>query len=358
MVRVERQPARPDGAPGCILSTEGRTMPDRARASERPCRSRHVVTILLSLGLSVGALISPTQVRAESPADRIRALRLQAEAAYAGHHPLEALAAWRAAWELQPSYEIACNIGRVALRDGSPIEAATFLSRCSRMAKEPKTPDEEARRATERAELVEARAKVVALRIVVNNPGAAVVVDGAPVGVAPLEDDVFVGPGAHQVTAQLEGFSPAARPIRAEVGETRLVTLNLAKDAPAPSAASPAKGRRGVPWAAIGTGAAALVGIGLGAGFSVASNAASADVDSTIPSLRDQGSPCVGYGLSSACDQYLDASQSQETFRGLAIGGFVGAGLAGVATGILLLYPKAPVKPATHGGGGIMVSLW
>jgi hypothetical protein len=292
-----------------------------------------------------------------STAERVRALRRQAEAAHAAHHPLEALTAWRAAWELEPSYDVACNIGRVALRDGSAIEAATFLSRCSRMAKEPKTPDEEARRPAERAELLEARGKVVALRVIVNKPGASVAVDGTSAGVAPLEDDVFVGPGEHQVSAQLEAFRSVSMPIRADVGETRIVTLTLEPLKPTRSAPiQTASSRRG-PWLAIGTGAASLVGLGLGAGFTVASNSASTSAIDAIPALREQGIDCAKDSSAAECGEYMDAAQSRVTFRGVAIGGFIGAGVAGIATGILLLYPKAPIKPATH-GGGIVVSLW
>jgi hypothetical protein len=79
------------------------------------------------------------------------------------------------------------------------------------------------------------------LRVTVSEPGAAITLDGEPLGASPLAQAVAVDLGHHVVRAQKEGFAPVERSFDAAGGEPVAVDIHLAHEAPvakAPEAAS------------------------------------------------------------------------------------------------------------------------
>src|SRR5262249_49509727 len=67
------------------------------------------------------------------------------------------------------------------------------------------------------------------VRIKVNLSEASVSVDGKPVGVSPIESEVFVDPGAHTVRAELVGYPATERAVEVGKGAWQDVTLTLAQ---------------------------------------------------------------------------------------------------------------------------------
>jgi hypothetical protein len=78
-------------------------------------------------------------------------------------------------------------------------------------------------------------------------PGGSVRVDGSPVGTAPAE--VELGPGPHEIRAELEGYLPGGKRVDLQPGQTHEMTVPLL-------APIPAKGSRFGMWKWIAGGAA------------------------------------------------------------------------------------------------------
>lgn len=352
----------PDGTPGPSLKGKADPMPNLARSRahhHRSYRNHRSYRSLLLASVTLGALFAPALGKAEPLTEHRHALLVQADRALAEHRPLEALTAWRAAWNLEPTYPVACNIGRVALRYGSASEAATFLTRCDRLAPKTETPDAQERQAAQHADLTEALRKVTTLRINTTKLGAQITVDGEPAGVSPLTEDVFLSPGDHRIIARLDGHDPAVESLRTEAGETTFVTLRLKETVKMPTPPTLTRPSTRSPWPAIGTASATFIGLAAGTAFTLASNAASTSADNAVSDIRHGiARNCEAGSASPACKDYESAAQSRQTYGAIAAGSFIGAGIAGVATVILVFFPDAPITPKTGANGGLSVSLW
>jgi len=90
-----------------------------------------------------------------------------------------------------------------------------------------------------------------ALHIESTPSGAAVSVDGEPVGTTPV--DVPTTPGTHEVSVSLDGYDVATRSVDAAAGHPEDVALNLVVHRGHPTRA------RKLPWIVMGAGAVAIV---------------------------------------------------------------------------------------------------
>jgi hypothetical protein len=202
-----------------------------------------------------------------------------------------------------------------------------------------------------------AQAKVAAVMVTVDPPGAEVLVDGAPVGAAPLADAVFVEPGRHLFDARLDGrrFVMQARELVA--GEGAEVTLRPAPPvaaaapplrpvvmrAPDPPRAAPVGPRRAIVIGGASASAVlAVVGAGLAGG---AASKASASAGCEIAVCGDATSEA-------ARRQEFDRLQSQKVgLADAAIGTFVGAGVVAAGTVAYALVTGRLLGPPRTGSG-------
>jgi tetratricopeptide (TPR) repeat protein len=106
----------------------------------------------------------------------------------------EAEAKFASAFSLNPSFDLAANLGHTQYRLGKYREAATHLSFALRSW--PISDKNRERREMVVKRLAEVRAQVATVTIHVSVPGAVVLVDGKEIGRAPLDVEVFVDPGA------------------------------------------------------------------------------------------------------------------------------------------------------------------
>ena len=117
---------------------------------------------------------------------------------------IKARDAFLRAWRLKPHWQIAAALGRAELKAGLHRDAAEHLTASLRDA--PAGLDEADRKELQSMN-AKARARVGALTITVDPPGAEVLVNGLSVGKTPLQDVVFVDPGPVFVEARLAGYT-------------------------------------------------------------------------------------------------------------------------------------------------------
>jgi hypothetical protein len=351
-------------------------------------RMRTVQLTLLLVALISGAATASAQPTAAAPgaeavakADALfrEGVRFVAQQKWA-----EAEAKFLAAWALNPSYDVATNLGQAQYRLGKYRDAAEHLAFALRNwpiigKREP--------RDLAQQRLAEVRKQVGAVTIRVSRPGAEVFVDGQPVGRSPIEHEVFVEPGARSIEAKLAGYEDAQQRIEASKGGELSVMLTLAASAvtttgPGGMATATPSGRAapGLPsppppsvarpiWpVAVGAGAA-LVFLGGGIGFTVAANTRMGDA----AALREQvggRSACTGKpngSLLQTCAELHSALADRDTLSNVAMVSFLAGGalvLGTVGMGVWAWSTKpgvrmeaAPVMGA-HRGGIVVTGSW
>ena len=277
-----------------------------------------------------------------------------------------------AAWKLKQHYQIAANLGRAELKLGKYRDAAEHLAYFLREAPHV----DEAERAAAQAMLDEARAKVVALTILVDRAGAEVLVDGVAIGKAPLGQEVFVEPGRRTVEARLGGLENDRKALDIGPGSTRRVLLTLVPragekdESPArPIAVAPVGPR--VPAAPEQTPPGGLSMQLIGAGITASTLAAAAGVALTFVSLSraDAREDACGTGPYATCDEMVWRSFEDERAltANAAIASFIGAGVVAAATVSYVIHGSSSkpegasgiaVRIHPHGGGASVSATW
>ena len=161
----------------------------------------------------------------------------------------EAQAAYLAAWQLKKSYDVAGNLGNVEADMKHWRKAAEYLSYAIRefpAGGSPRLRDNMISR------LTEAQKYVGQLRFQVR-AGAEIFVDGASIGVAPIQNEVYADPGTHGIEARLEGFPPAQATVTTARGRIDTVPLTFVAPVTGPN-------KKIVIAGAVIAGAAAIAG--------------------------------------------------------------------------------------------------
>jgi hypothetical protein len=300
-----------------------------------------------------------------------------AAAALRGGRPLEAIAKWRAAWDLRPASDLACDIGTGEFMYGSQPAAAEFLARCER-EHPASSPRDEKRKEEIKKRLTQAREQVGAFHVDVDVVGASVSIDGRHVGRTPL-DTQFVEPGEHRVRVVLEGYKQHDEVAVVGKGEERALQIKLAKIEPSAPAAPaikpgpilptpalmpvPKSGAPGLPIAITG-GALALVSAGIGVGLTAASNDAADEGRSSRAETTWllQGN-CNAEVTQPPCSKHVSAEEARRDYGRVAATAFIGAGVLTVATIVYvafpLAFPRTFAKPTgRRSGAALTVFAW
>ncbi|WP_437335939.1 PEGA domain-containing protein [Sorangium sp. So ce394] len=286
----------------------------------------------------------------------------------------------QSAWELNPTFDVAYNLGNTKYQLKKHKEAAQYLSHA--LKHWPLMKAAAKLKTTAEKRLAESRAQAGALVVTAGAPGAEVLVDGKTVGKAPLEGEVFVEPGEHRVEARLLGYAPASQMVKVAKGGTAEVTLAmvLAKseaqeatpgakaaegastpgaEAGAPAAglapgapaepASPPQPRSWVPVIALG--AASVVGLGVGIGMTVASRNARSDADAQRAAILSRGPGCVNApsDVASACNAFKDTAGSAEAFGTGALVAYVASGALAAGAVTYALWPRSATTGSSVG---------
>ncbi|HZF55829.1 MAG TPA: hypothetical protein VE093_44745 [Polyangiaceae bacterium] len=283
---------------------------------------------------------------------------MRGKALYRAGRTREAYETYKAAWNLRKAYEIAGNLGNVALELGRPREAAEYFAYSRSLFPEQGSPE---KLAVIEAGLAEARSQVATVRVEVRRSGnaddggiadAEVLGDERGVRRAPLGRELFLDPGQYTLRARLLGYADGERVIQAKKGSVETVVLTLepirmpdgwraaAKEgATSKATAEPAREWR-LPVIAAGF-SVATVGLGLGIGAAVHAGARHTAKNEEWIKLYDAAgeSACYAGGgpRGASCDELFAAERDERTFRALSVASFIVGG-AGAATSIALLF--------------------
>lgn len=296
---------------------------------------------------------------AETPEERRTDLLKGAAAALRQGRPPEAIAKWRAAWEIRPAPEIACDIGTGEFLYGSQIAAVEFLSICER--EYPASPRDKQHMEEIKKNLAKAREQVGAFDIKMEEKGAVVSIDGRNVGRTPL-NKVFVEPGAHRIEVVLDGYMRHEMVATVEKGAERAIPIKLTKikpkiikaapiyPKPTPMPATKADGPK--LSIAIAGGAFAIIGAGIGIGFTVISNNAAVEAHSDRAETKWRfEADCNAEATQPPCAEYVNAEQARRHHADVATTAFISAGVIAAATIAYVAFPRTFAKPTTRTTG-------
>jgi hypothetical protein len=259
-----------------------------------------------------------------------------------------------------PKSDVLRNLSISEIQSGHYVAAARHLTTLLSGSDLPPNVREEA---TKR--LAQAEAQIGKLNITVDVPGAAVNIDGAPVGLTPLEGSWYIEPGQHEVNVSKQGYPGETRQIYALAGVAIPISVSLEslrreqeRDAHAAELMGTSEGEtprdRGIGTAAaatlITTGALTAVGLIAGIVFTVSADHHDDKADQIGSNLTGP-SPCgSGTMLTNDCQDFWKEQSDAHNDRQRAAVSFIGAGVAGAFTlgyGLYLLLDddKEPAKP-------------
>ncbi len=277
----------------------------------------------------------------------------------------EARAAFLQAYALKPHPAILLNLGLSELRGGHYLDAASHLTDYLRAA-----PQDAFERVSAERALTEARAQLGELRLTTPSEEGELYVDGASVGHLPLLQPLFLTPGLHRVRLR-RGSDSVVEEVHAVAGAVHGLALSLPTDdearlsltshtaqlEPIPTESAPPAGPSDAPAAypsfgswllssPAGTTGLVLTGTGLALGIAgtiVASERydsardATRTIEDAAATQGRGGTICAG-GTSSlaqfqnACGERQRRLDQGDTWRALAIGGYVGAAVVAAGT--------------------------
>lgn len=287
--------------------------------------------------------------------------------------------AFEKAWKLRPHLGIAASLADVEMKLGRYRDAAVLWRYY--LAHRPPDPSDAER------QLSECMKHIGRLHVSVNKAGAAVLVDGEPVGSTPLREDVLLEPGSHTVVARFDDRSSSLRPVTANEGERTSAMLIIPPPEPldpsplipaAPPAKTPtisggdrAGGISARTWVLLAGGALTLSAGAIGIVYAVKMGDAEDDATRFLartiregaPSLVESNSQCAADAASrpAACDDLARALDDRNRAARVANGAIFATGFLGVATAAtFLLWPSGQtsrpkeaavnVSPWTTGG--------
>ena len=267
----------------------------------------------------------------------------------------DALREFQAAWSTRKTHDLAASMAQAEMQLGRYPAAAEHLTYALRHF--PVSAKEDVRKKMEGA-LAEARGRVAALKITVSVDGAEVLVDGVAVGRAPLEQDVFVQPGAHKIEARLPKHVTAAKDVNVAKGASEAAALTLVPEAaPTPTVmvtttatATAEPPRSKVPGYVIGgVGAAAAIagGVLLGAGFAMKGDVAASEPRGADGKPLCARSADAGPELHPDCPAIRGKLADAQTMANAGLPVLIVGGVSLAVAAGYLLWPEARASAAS-----------
>lgn len=314
------------------------------------------------LGLAVMLCLLPRPALAQaadgsassSDAERAAALFAEGKADVAADKLHDALRAFRDAWEISKTSEVAANLAAVEVAFGHHRDAAEHF----RFALSHLSPSATAEQKQAIVSGLDTeKAQVLTLVIQGAPVGARISIDGVVIGSAPLTDDVYVEPRPHDVHAEAAGFESVTRSIGGPAGTTLAVQLDLKPTQTGPhldtSASQPplvhlTTKPNSIPL--LVGGGVAVVGAAIGTIFWVKASHAENDATSKRNALPPGNNTCgTGTPYDTECKDLHDANNAVDRNRNISLAGFIGGGAAAAGTVLYWLWPRKPAASVPIG---------
>jgi hypothetical protein len=303
--------------------------------------SRHLVNRLLCLLCLLCTLCASGLATAEpepQPLDETarRSAYEEGKKAADAKRWTEALIIYVRLWRDRPTYDVALMLGQSELNLKQYRLAAEHLSYGIRHLP-PREKPEVLERAQQMLALV--KAEISSVEFSVSPAGAEIAIDGQRVGTAPLDNEIFLDPGEHEIVVTAPGHQAGRRSLEVTAGEGRSVTMALAPDKaePAPSPVAPSEPAPAPTvihrssWIPVYIGGALTVaGVAAGVGFGLARASNDDEQRSLLEGLNED--ECAGPAAPPACARLPGLSESYDRNSALSVAGYVTAGVAGIGT--------------------------
>ena len=302
-----------------------------------------------ALGVALAWLLvaAPKPCFADDDSDRAEQTFRDGNRAFSAGDYHAAFDAYRAAWSLRQSFDIACNLGRTEIELGLSRDAAEHLDYCLRTYSVSSRGDVRDAKERFRELFQRVQREVGSLSVEVRPTGSEIMVDGASYGTAPLGRQIFLTPGSHLVRVHLSGFQDEERSITAEPGAVLAVTISLAaldaKPSPVAATAAPTAPRPPPQPAAhrgmeprtivvISGAAASLVALGVGVGFALEARAAHDEAARHGEAANQSGTGCPTGSTAPDCTALQSATAREDRSRKRADAALLTGGIVAGAT--------------------------
>jgi hypothetical protein len=242
-----------------------------------------------------------------------------------------ALAEFRKAYQLAPSYRVLYNIAQVNYELHNYVEA---LKGFRQYLTEGGSEVSIERRTQVEAEIRKLEGRVGYIEVTANVEGAQLSVDEVPVGSIPLRAPLMVNPGLRRVSGTKDGYGMTARNVTIAGGDHAQIQIEMTeipKTRIIREAARPERSRTPM-W--IGLAATGALGATSGV-FAILAHGAKKDFESQLETYP------------TTPEQIDDARSKASLYSGLADGFAVGAIVAGGATLFLALTRGSSSSPST-----------
>jgi tetratricopeptide (TPR) repeat protein len=173
-----------------------------------------------------------------------------------------AMAEFRRAYELEPSYRLLYNLAQVSYEQRDYAQSERYFRDYLLQGGDAIEP---IRREDVEAELERLKGRVADVQLRTDRPNAQLSIDGHPVGESPLAEPLRVSAGRRTVRAELPGFAPIQRVIDVVGGEAMSVDLDFGApiDTSYASGSASSGGPSPALWTGIATGVLALGAAGM-----------------------------------------------------------------------------------------------
>jgi len=241
----------------------------------------------------------------------------------------KALESMRAAFASYPDYRTAGGLGQVELHLGHHRDAAEHLEFSLRNYPSDGDPTGKGHIM---GGLKDARQHVATVNLSGQIDGTTFVLDGVTVATLPVEHDLFIEPGEHQLGFTKPGYEPKFLKVYLAAGAIEVIDVELGPKAGAGRTGDGVErrpNRAGRIAVAIIGGGITAAGLAAGAVLRVDATARDEDADALRAELDD---PCRSGGSAPDCGLLNRRVDQASSRRALATGAFVGAGAAALTT--------------------------
>ncbi|HKO51974.1 MAG TPA: PEGA domain-containing protein [Polyangiaceae bacterium] len=325
----------------------------------------------LALVFTLGAHEASAEQSAPQPAAPARSdksaadLVDQGKAAFTAGNMHDALRAFREAWDIAKTSQIAANLGTIEANFGQHRDAAEHLQFALSHLSSTAT---DAQKSAISDALNAEKRHVLTLLVRGAPRGTLISIDDKPVGTAPVPDEIYVEPGQYNARAECPKYLGETRTIAGLAGETVEVTFDLQPapdalampsaglDATTQSAPPPTVSSNKPSGAVIAAGSSvALLGIATGTVFAILGVGASRDAENArdalpynVPNACGTGTPYLA-----ECQALADANSAVDRDRTIAVTGYVVAGAATIGTLVYGLWPRKHTTTAFNAAPSI-----